>query len=119
MLTASFTPISYHDYEGPAFSLEERNRLLRDLGENTVMILRNHGLLVCGKTISDAFLDIYMLEMACKIQVDALASGKELTVLSNDLVGYSYELVEKARSSDIEWAAIKRALDKRDSSYRD
>jgi ribulose-5-phosphate 4-epimerase/fuculose-1-phosphate aldolase len=111
--------ISYHDYEGPAFSLEERDRLLRDLGENNAMVLRNHGLLVCGKTISDAFLDIYMLEMACKIQVDALASGKEITVLSNDLVGHSYELSKKARSSDIEWGAIKRALDKRDTSYRD
>lgn len=111
--------ISYHDYEGPAFSLEERKTLLRDLGVNNVMILRNHGLLVCGPTISDAFLDIYMLEMACRVQVDALSGGGKSIHISNDLLDHSYKLIESARSSNIEWAAVKRALDKRDPSYRD
>jgi ribulose-5-phosphate 4-epimerase/fuculose-1-phosphate aldolase len=63
--------LSYHGYEGLALDLSERERLVRDLGENRHMILRNHGLLVCGRTIPEAFADIYYLERACQAQVSA------------------------------------------------
>lgn len=66
--------LSYHSYEGIALSVEERERLVADLGENKAMILRNHGLLVAGKTIAHAFHEIYFLERACQIQVKALSS---------------------------------------------
>src|SRR5262249_33361986 len=53
--------LAYHDYEGPAFNREERQRLVADLGEKNAMILRNHGLLVCAPSIPQAFNRIYWL----------------------------------------------------------
>jgi ribulose-5-phosphate 4-epimerase/fuculose-1-phosphate aldolase len=70
--------LAYHGYEGIALDLDERERLVADLGQHKAMILRNHGLLVGGTTIPEAFLNIYMLERACAAQVDALSGGREL-----------------------------------------
>lgn len=72
--------LAYHDYEGIALDLGERERLVRDLGQHNALILRNHGLLVAGKSIPEAFLNIYMLERACAAQVQALAGGAELVL---------------------------------------
>ncbi len=70
--------IAYHGYEGIALDLDERERLVSDLGEHRAMILQNHGLLVAGRTIPEAFNNIYYLERACQAQVAALAGGTEL-----------------------------------------
>lgn len=67
--------LSYHKYEGVALDLDEQQRLVADLGANRAMILRNHGLLVCGRTIPEAFDHIFYLERACDIQVKAGALG--------------------------------------------
>ena len=73
-----FGHLAYHDYEGIALDLDERERLVRDLGTHDAMILRNHGLLACGRTVAEAFHNIYYLERACQAQVAALAGGQEL-----------------------------------------
>lgn len=70
--------LAYHGYEGIALDLEERDRLVQDLGEHRAMILANHGLLVAGRTIPEAFQNIYYLERACQAQVAAMAGGAEL-----------------------------------------
>jgi ribulose-5-phosphate 4-epimerase/fuculose-1-phosphate aldolase len=71
--------LSYHGYEGIALNLDERERLVADLGPtNKAMILRNHGLLAAGRTIPEAWGQIYYLERACQAQVAALAGGSEL-----------------------------------------
>ncbi len=70
--------LAYHGYEGIALDLDERDRLVSDLGEHRAMILQNHGLLVAGRTIPEAFNNIYYLERACQAQVAALAGGTEL-----------------------------------------
>ena len=70
--------LAYHGYEGIALDLDERERLVSDLGEHRAMILQNHGLLVAGRTIPEAFNNIYYLERACQAQVAALAGGAEL-----------------------------------------
>ena len=70
--------LGYHGYEGIALDLDERERLVADLGEHRAMILQNHGLLVAGRTIPEAFNNIYYLERACQAQVAALAGGAEL-----------------------------------------
>ena len=68
--------IAYHDYEGIALDLDERERLVADLGANKhVMILRNHGTLTLGKSCADAFMRMYYLERACTMQVRALSGG--------------------------------------------
>ncbi len=71
--------LAYHDYEGVAFDLAERDRLVGDLGPHKAMILRNHGLLAAGRTIPEAFNQIYYLERACQAQIAAQSSGAELT----------------------------------------
>jgi len=70
--------LAYHGYEGIALDLDERERLVADLGEHRAMILANHGLLVGGRTIPEAFQNIYYLERACQAQVAAMAGGAEL-----------------------------------------
>ncbi len=72
--------LAYHGYEGIALDLDERDRLVRDLGPHKAMILRNHGLLVGGRTIPEAWHNIYYLERACQAQVQALAGGSELVL---------------------------------------
>ena len=72
--------LAYHGYEGIALDLDERERLVSDLGEHRAMILQNHGLLVAGRTIPEAFNNIYYLERACQAQVAALAGGTELVM---------------------------------------
>lgn len=70
--------LSYHDYEGIAVDLDERERLVRDLGSNEAMILRNHGLLTTGTSIPAAFSNLYFLERACQAQIKAQAGGARL-----------------------------------------
>lgn len=70
--------LAYHGYEGIALDLDERERLVSDLGEHRAMILQNHGLLVAGRSIPEAFNNIYYLERACQAQVAALSGGAEL-----------------------------------------
>ena len=70
--------LAYHGYEGVALDLDERDRLVRDLGTHDAMILQNHGLLVAGRTIPEAFHNIYYLERACQAQIAALSGGTEL-----------------------------------------
>lgn len=77
--------LSYHDYEGVALDLGERERLVKDLGSNNAMILRNHGLLALGRTIAEAFTNIYYLERACQIQVRAQAGGTRLNAVPEDV----------------------------------
>jgi ribulose-5-phosphate 4-epimerase/fuculose-1-phosphate aldolase len=72
--------LAYHDYEGIALDLSERERLVADLGQHNAMILRNHGLLAAGETIPEAFAVIYGLERSCQAQVAALAGGCELVI---------------------------------------
>ena len=75
-----FGRTSYHDYEGIALDLDERDRLVRDLGDNNAMILRHHGLLTTGRTVADAFYEMYYLEQACRLQVAATQGGQKVVV---------------------------------------
>src|SRR5438128_5050767 len=68
--------IAYHDYEGIAVDLSERERIIHDLGDKSAMIFRNHGTLVVGETVGEAFLKLYFLERACEAQVLALSAGE-------------------------------------------
>ncbi len=69
--------LGYHDYEGLALNDEEKPRLVADLGKKTFLILRNHGLLTVGPTVADAFLSMFLLERACRIQILAQSGGRE------------------------------------------
>ena len=83
-----YNDLSYHDYEGIALESEERERLVADLGEKSVMILRNHGTLTVGANCALAFMRMYFLEQACKTQVFAQAGGNDhLVEESQEMAG--------------------------------
>lgn len=116
-----FGSISYHDYEGPAVDLDERRRLVADLGDSDAMILRNHGLLVASADIAQGFNTIYWLEMACRAQIDAMACNTELHFPSEEVVAHTAHLYKPATRRPygvLEWPAMLRMLDRRDPSYR-
>ncbi|MEQ8651838.1 MAG: class II aldolase/adducin family protein [Kiloniellales bacterium] len=113
--------IAYHPYDVVTEAEEECRRLAADMGAKNLMILNNHGLLTAGRNAGECFYNIYTLESACKIQVDALASGQELLVPSEEalaraaLWGVPAEKPDNAR----EWAAIKRLIDRVAPDYKD
>lgn len=120
--------IAYHDYEGVVVDLDEQSRLVKNLGDCDVMILRNHGLLSIGRTIGEAFNNIYRLERACQTQLLAMSANSELlmpppevTKRSNDQLALSPtpDAQGKRRAhGSMEWPALKRLLDRRNSSYK-
>jgi ribulose-5-phosphate 4-epimerase/fuculose-1-phosphate aldolase len=105
--------MGYHDYEGPATDLAERERLVRDLGPHDAMVLRNHGLLTCGATIQQAFNTMYQLEMSCRAQVDAMAARTELLVPPDDVLrktAHLYQPGTRRPYGVLEWPAMLRLL---------
>jgi ribulose-5-phosphate 4-epimerase/fuculose-1-phosphate aldolase len=92
--------LRYHDFEGAAFNLDERERLLADLGEDgRCMILRNHGALTVGRTISEAFRWMTRLETACRQQVAGMAGGRPLNYLSEEVI---QRTIEQGRGGSME-----------------
>jgi ribulose-5-phosphate 4-epimerase/fuculose-1-phosphate aldolase len=120
--TAFHGNLAYHDYEGVSLELDERSRLLKDLGDSTAMMLRNHGLLTTGRSVAEAFLRLYRLERACQTQVDAGAAGT-IAVMGDNVAGKSRAQLEgfcedNTAGGDLEFAALIRKLDKTDTSWR-
>ncbi len=113
--------IAYHDYEGLALDLSERERLVRDLGDKQVLILRNHGLLSTGTSVPEAFNRIYYLDMACRYQVAALSMGRKVTLLSPEVGRHTAQQFDEdfEEVGVREWPGLMRLLDQIDPSYRD
>ncbi len=112
--------IAYHDYEGIALDLDERQRLIADLGTRDCMILRNHGLLTVGRSVGEAFLTNFNLEQSCKIQLDAQAAGSTITIPSEEVCEHAARQFEQGAAIDKPaWRALLRRLDNEDPSYRD
>ncbi len=116
-----FHPVAYHDYQGVAIDLDERRSLAADLGNAEAMILRNHGLLVASASVPQAFNAIYWLENACRAQVDAMACNADLHMPPREIVektAHLYRPETRRPFGEMEWPAMLRFLDRRDSSYR-
>jgi ribulose-5-phosphate 4-epimerase/fuculose-1-phosphate aldolase len=114
--------LAYHDYEGLALDEAEKPRLVSDLGDNNHLILRNHGLLTVGKTAAEAFLSMYILERACRIQIFAQAGGGELHYIPKpiiDLTEKQMNAVTVGQGAALTWPGLLRKLDRIDPSYRD
>lgn len=118
--------IGYHDFEGPAFDLGERERLAQNLGGHNVLFLRNHGLLVCGALVQHAFLRLERVESACKIQIDSLSAGFDnLNFPSEDSQKKTADLFNNQTKAltgldygVLEWAALLRRLDRENPGFR-
>ena len=119
-----YNRIAYHDYEGKSDDLDERSRLVRDIGDKNALILRNHGLLTCGASIGRAYHAMLNLEKSCKIQLEAMQSGGTLIQLSPAVQEHAARQHErddvpgKNGRPDM-WPALLMMLDKIDPSYRD
>ncbi|KAF1054179.1 MAG: Decarboxylase NovR [Stenotrophomonas maltophilia] len=123
--------LGYHAYEGIALSLDEQERLVRDLGDHLGLVLVNHGLLTIGSTVQQAFLRMYYLEKACDIQIAAQSSGAELVIPSEAVCRHTErqfnaparELAEgefdDPDANDLSWAALMRLLDRVAPGYKD
>ena len=117
-----FTRVAYHEYEGVAVDLDEQARLVADLGDADLMVLRNHGLLVVGPTVPQAFSNIYRAELACKAQLLAMSTGDEIILPADAVIAKTNHLYrpEVRRPFGIlEWPALLRKLDRTDPTYRD
>jgi len=117
-----FSTIGYHDYEGPAIDLDEQARLVRDLGENAALILRNHGLLTAGRTVCEAFVVMHWLEKACQAQLMAMACNAALNLPDDEVIkrtGERYKPGQRRSITELEWPALLRMLERRDPSYKD
>ena len=116
--------VGYHEYEGALVSGDEKARLVRDLGRNRALILRNHGLVTVGRTIPEAFLYLHRLETACKTQVDALAMNSSLVHVAEEVCEKSLREIDdfSTHVGDIgalEFQAFMRMLDQTDPEYRE
>ncbi|MET3116746.1 ribulose-5-phosphate 4-epimerase/fuculose-1-phosphate aldolase [Undibacterium sp. GrIS 1.8] len=112
--------LAYHEYEGVAFRDEEKPRLQADMGRANFLMLRNHGLLVAGKSIADAFLSMYTFEATCQIQLSAQAGG-ELTQV-NPLIVKGVAEAMRVQTGGLGgafvWPSLIRKLDRTDESYK-
>ena len=116
-----FASLAYHDYEGVALREDEKTRLVAHLGNKTFMILRNHGTLTVGRSVADAFLFMFVLERACRIQVLAQAGGRELIRVPQPIVDgimAQAEQVTRGLGGQLAWPGLLRKLDRLDPSFR-
>lgn len=120
--TIVLSTLGYHDYEGIAVRDDEKPRLVRDLGQNACLVLRNHGLLTVGATVGDAFTWMYALLRACEAQLLAQSGGAPLVQVDPRIVGgvkANIEIVTRGMGTSIAWPALRRKLDRLDRSYAD
>jgi ribulose-5-phosphate 4-epimerase/fuculose-1-phosphate aldolase len=117
-----FLKIGYHDYEGVVLDSKEEASLLHDLGNGEALILRNHGLLTCGKTIGEAFNWMHRLELACRSQIAALSTGAKLKPVAKEVLDQTYMNYQPQTRRPygvMEWPALLRKLDRMDPSFRE
>lgn len=113
--------LGYHDYEGIALHESEKPRLVHDLGTNTFLMLRNHGLLTVGATPADAFVAMYFFEAACMIQVRAQAGGGKLIPIAQPILeGIKQQIAQVTKGISpgaLAWPGLLRRLDRRNPGY--
>ncbi len=117
--------VACHDFEGIAVDADEQTRLVRDLGDKRIMILRNHRLLACRRTIPEAFRLIFYFERACRRQLEVLATRAKLSLPDDALAAYTARQWEDGAGAiggggelTREWPWLLRMLDRKDPSWR-
>ncbi len=117
--------LAYHDWEGPATNLDERERLVQDLGTHNNMILRNHGLLCCGRSVPETWRNLFALEKSCASQLQAMAiakaTGREI-ILPSEAVrqGTSDKMESRHDKANVsrDWPAQIAKLDREEPDYK-
>jgi ribulose-5-phosphate 4-epimerase/fuculose-1-phosphate aldolase len=115
--------VRYHAYEGVADAEDERARIVEDLGDGTMLILRNHGTLTVGATVAEAFARMNRIERACRFQLATLTGGAEPNPIPGEIVDYTVQqgrelsLTGRGAGGKLLWAALRRKLDREDPNY--
>jgi ribulose-5-phosphate 4-epimerase/fuculose-1-phosphate aldolase len=124
MALTALSLVRYHDFEGVAQNLDERERLVKDLGDGGMLILRNHGTLTVGATIAEMFARMQRLERACKFQITAMTGGAELNRIPEEIVNHTLEQGKeiynkggRGEGGRLLWSALLRKLDKESPDY--
>jgi ribulose-5-phosphate 4-epimerase/fuculose-1-phosphate aldolase len=115
-----YQQMGYHDYEGLALSATEQTRMLERLGDYPAMLLRNHGTLISGRTIAEAYVLMDTLDKACSFQLKAQSGGGPLNIPSPDICAKTYKelLGDGSPEGILEWPALLRKLDAVSPAYR-
>jgi ribulose-5-phosphate 4-epimerase/fuculose-1-phosphate aldolase len=118
-----YNRVAYHDFEGLTVSPDEKERMLASLGDKSLLILRNHGLLTCGRTIPEMFMNMWLLQRACEIQIATDATGKPNIPIAEEIGEKSEALLTIQMAGNptgvLEFDAMVRKIDLIDSSYKD
>jgi ribulose-5-phosphate 4-epimerase/fuculose-1-phosphate aldolase len=113
--------VALHEYEGIAAddNLDERERIVRDLGLKHCLIMRNHGLLTVGQTVAEAFYWMYYLDQSCRIQIAAQSSGAKLSMPPEDVLNRTSNQFNADQNRGwLPWQALRRKLDREQPDYR-
>ena len=115
--------IAYHDFEGITVMDDEKPRLVSNLGDKHILILRNHGLLTCGRSIPEAFQAMWGLQRACEVRVATDATGRESIPVSEEVLAKTRQLMALQAmggpAGGLEFDALTRIIEKIDPSYKD
>jgi len=121
-----YNQVAYHDFQGLTVVDGEKEDLIKSLGTKNYLILRSHGLLTCGASIEEMFLNMTLLERSCQIQVSVDQSGRAIVPVSEEIGQKTEQLLQMQMSStgetvigELEFAAFQRLIDREDDSYRD
>ena len=115
--SAFHNKVAYHDFEGVTLRSDECKRIADDLGDKSIMILRNHGLLTTGSTVAEAFMKLYTLESACQVQLMARACNEKLEYVSEDVLNRHAKDLKDAGSYKLAFRALVRRMLKKDASF--
>lgn len=116
--------VAYHDFEGVTVRMEEGERLIANLGDKRLMILRNHGLLAMGMTIPEAFMRMWMLQRACEIQMASAPMGRLREVPAAVIAVHQRDMARAVSDGNRSFGqrdfdAFVRLVDRNDRSWRD
>ena len=120
-----YNKIAYHDFQGITVVEGEKEDLVKSLGDKNFLILRSHGLLTCGSTIPDMFMNMALLDRSCEIQVAVDQTGKAVVPVDESIGQMTEKLLELQMANtavpngQLEFDALQRLVDREDDSYRD
>ena len=111
--------VGYHDWEGLSVDKDERFRIADNLGENKVLIMKNHGLLTVGETAGESFMNMYYAVRMCEVATQAQGSGLKLETSTKELWKKSQKQYDAFSPGPNEWPALLRRCDAVDPSYKE
>ena len=120
-----YNKVAYHDFQGITVMDGEKEDLIESLGNKNFLILKSHGLLTCGNTIPDMFMNMALLQRSCEIQVSVDQTGKAVIPVGEEVGQMTEKLLEMQMANTpvpnghLEFAALQRLVDREDDSYRD